>query len=411
LDLLRGIAVLAILPANIPFFATFTSMDGSTKLPENASWADRAAVAATQVFVEGKFITLLSILFGAGLAIQADRARAAGRPFVGYYLRRLALLFAIGLAHGLLLWFGDILSSYAIVGVGALFLGRLGQRGLQWAMAGCFTWAYSGILGFIFLVWYFGDALPKPPQAGDSPPATAQSPLDAKDVQADRIGQVVQEYFGEANTTRIYREGPYWEMVLNRAVNLAGTAVSFWIVIGWYLLGCFLFGIWLLRHGVFHNGTKHRRLLLGFVVVGLLIGAPLQVCYAIAHARNPNSVVPAVYWVCGAPLLAVGYLGLFSFWSLSGRVEWLQRRFRAVGRMALTNYLLQSVICTTLFYSYGFALFGQLGRGPLLLVVAGVWLFELALSPVWLHFFRMGPVEWIWRSLAEGQRKPFLRTA
>jgi uncharacterized protein len=177
------------------------------------------------------------------------------------------------------------------------------------------------------------------------------------------------------------------------------------------LLGCFLLGIWLLRRGVFHNLAKHRRLLLGFVAVGLLVGLPLQVGYAITSARTPNSVVSTLFWVCGAPLLALGYLGLFSFWSLSGRAEWLQRRFRAVGRMALTNYLLQSVICTTLFYSYGFALYGRLGRGPLLLVVAAVWLFELALSPVWLRFFHMGPVEWVWRSLAEGRRKPFLRAA
>src|SRR5438876_3704059 len=119
LDLLRGLAILAILPANIPWFLGPSSMGEGPRAGID-SWADRAAVAWTMFFVDGKFITMLAILFGAGLALQMNRAKAAGRPFARYYIWRQALLFFLGLAHCLLLWFGDILSSYAIVGLGGL---------------------------------------------------------------------------------------------------------------------------------------------------------------------------------------------------------------------------------------------------------------------------------------------------
>jgi uncharacterized protein len=405
LDLLRGIAILGILPANIPIYGLFTAWGGSPAESGIVTWADRAATALTHVFIDGKMITLLSILFGVGLAIQAERARAANRPFVEYYLRRLALLFAIGLAHALLLWFGDILTSYAIVGVGALFLGMLGRRGLRWAIAACFTWAYGFVFAVVLLGWALGADEHKTTASG-SPARAAES---KEEEPGEAVGQAIEKYFSEANITRIYREGPYWEIVVNRLVCLAFTAVVFWLVMGWYLLGCFLVGISLLRRGLFHDVSRHRRLLYGFLAAGLLVGLPLEVLYAVAEARAPNSLLPTLYWCSGALLMALGYLALFALWGQSGRVEWLQRRFRAVGRMALTNYLLQSVICTTLFYSYGFALFGRFGRAELLLVVAAVWLCELIWSPIWMRYFRMGPVEWVWRSLAEGRRKPFLQ--
>src|SRR5262249_48211491 len=119
LDLARGIAVLAILAVNIQMFGgVIDPMGGPPRI--GASFLDHAVRVLTLFFCEGKFITMLSILFGAGLGLQMWRAKAQDKPFVGYYLRRMAILFAIGVAHCLFLWFGDILTSYAIVAVGAL---------------------------------------------------------------------------------------------------------------------------------------------------------------------------------------------------------------------------------------------------------------------------------------------------
>jgi uncharacterized membrane protein YeiB len=304
-------------------------------------------------------------------------------------------------------------------------------------MVASFAWAYTvlfvGVLTVTALTLAFGDKVPTEPRAG-APPAATASPPRILDLGRDeggaaagarpaptaspppterweRFGRDVKNYFSDENMTRIYREGSYWEMVVNRAIGLAFAIVAFWIMIGWYLLGCFLLGTLLLRRGLFHDVAGHRRLLYRFIAAGLLVGLPLEVAFVVAEALAPKSPLPMLLWCCGALPLALGYLGLVALWAWSGRAEWLQRPFRAVGRMALTNYLMQSVICTTLFYSYGFGLYGQLGRAPLLGVVAAVWACELIWSPIWLRYFRMGPVEWLWRSLAEGRRKPFLQSA
>src|SRR5262249_26976478 len=111
----------------------------------------------------------------------------------------------------------------------------------------------------------------------------------------------------------------------------------------------------------------------------------------------------------GALALALAYLGLLLRWSASGRLPLLQAIFRAVGRMALTNYLMQSVLCGLVFYGYGLGWFDRVNRTQMLLVVLAVWLLELVWSPIWLHFFTMGPVEWLWRSATDGRPRPMLR--
>ena len=113
----------------------------------------------------------------------------------------------------------------------------------------------------------------------------------------------------------------------------------------------------------------------------------------------------------GALPLTLAYLGLVLFWSRSGYLQWLQQRLRAVGRLALSNYLLHSVLLGWIFYGYGLGLYTQVGRAAALGIVLAIWILQLGLSPVWLRYFQMGPVEWLWRSLADRRRRPFLRQA
>lgn len=411
LDLLRGIAILGILPANIPFFAGSIDFFGSRTLEEQP--AEYAVVALTLFVIDGKFITLLSILFGAGLAIQTDRAHAVGRPFVGYYLWRMALLLVIGLAHGLLLWYGDILSVYAMVGFVAVFASRLGQRGVAWFVTGCFTWSY-GVLLVLALVAAFvmpraPDRVKDPKLKATAPTSQEQLPLEAR--RAKEFGLAIEAYFTPGNQTRIYREGSFGELVLNRAIFVGFTLLVIPFVPGWYLLGCFLLGAYLLRRGLFRDAAADRPLVRRLLLLGLTVGVPVQAAAVTLYLLDPDGIVSVLVSLFGALPLALAYLGLGLLWSQSGWVEWLQRLLRAVGRMALSNYLLQSVLCTTIFYGYGLARYGELDRLECLGIVALVWLVNLTISPIWLHFFQMGPVEWLWRSLADRRVRPFLRRA
>jgi uncharacterized protein len=426
LDLMRGVAILMILPANV---ASFSTPDMNPRAGAD-SWADHLVTVLTLFFVDGKFITLLSILFGAGLMIQALRAQAAGRPFGWFYTKRMGALFLIGLAHALLFWWGDILTSYAIVGLGALLLSRLGQRTLLRFIGGFLLWCYSWLLLFTLLIVIFGDVTstpsePQPPNAaataqrneGKTKSPAGQPESDSQrsgaspspEDQFEQMGKAIEEYFSEENYVRIYRHGAFREMVLNRAIMLACMTALFWLMLGWDILACFLMGIYLLRQGIFHDADTHRPLLRKFIGWGLAVGVPFHVAALVAYARNPDGLLSYCLNYFGPLPLALAYLGALTFWSHSGRAEWLQSRLRAVGRLALTNYLMQSVLCGFIFYSYGLGLYGQMGRAASFGVVLLIWLAQVVVSPLWLRYFQIGPVEWLWRSLAEGRRRPFLR--
>src|SRR5262249_41047630 len=164
LDLIRGVTILGILLVNVRFFMS-PSAGWDLQIPRTW-WGDHAVMALLTFLVDGKMMSQLAVLFGVGLAIQADRARAAGRPFTGYYLRRQFLLLLIGLAHGFLLWYGDILSSYALVAMLALVLSWLSLRGIFWWSVGLFAWFYFWMLLIVAgVVVYFvllaTDTLPK----------------------------------------------------------------------------------------------------------------------------------------------------------------------------------------------------------------------------------------------------------
>jgi uncharacterized protein len=416
LDLVRGVAVLGILLANIPLFSYPADLLGNRA--GDGSLADRVVVSLTLFVIDNKFITLFSILFGAGLALQADRARTAGRPFTAYYLRRLGWLFLIGLAHALLLWFGDILTGYAIVGVFALFLGRLRPRGVWVALAVCFAWAYALLLLLTVAIPLAGEVelrqwveekrdpvVKKQAEALERPVPFLELSPSAPPLSSGSLDL----YFSPRNQELIYQRGTFADMVVNRAVLLFLFACQFWPAIGWYLLGCFLLGTQLLRLGLFQDPGRHRVLLRRLILFGLGWGVLCHTAAVIVYWRDPDGAFSWFFNLWGALAQALGYLGLLLLWSQSGRAEWLQRRLRAVGRMALTNYLMQSLLCSFVFYSYGLALYGRVDRTEALGVVAAIWLLQLALSPVWLHFFHMGPVEWVWRCLADGRLRPLLR--
>jgi uncharacterized protein len=393
LDLARGIALLMILPINMAHFSGMIDpWTGARQV--KASLIDHLIKAVTLVFVEGKCITLLSILFGAGLALQIWQAQ--GRPFTGYYLKRMGILFCIGFSHALFLWYGDILTAYAIVAVAALFASKLPPRGMAAVIAGCLLWFILCAVGMAISYSALGGGIPSP----NPTPESAGADWSAR----------ISTWFSTENQSRIFREGPIWEIMAARlALLFFGQVFSFWLIYGWYLLACFLIGVWLLRRGIFHDFATHRR----FVLYGLLgafgVGLPLELLALIVYVFKPDGSLAGFVGMLGALPMALGYLGLILFWSHSGMLSWLQTSLQAVGRTALSNYILQSIVCNILFYSYGLRLFGKVGELGAFGIVLAIWLVEITVSLVWLRFFQIGPIEWLWRSLADGHLRPLLR--
>ena len=389
LDLIRGIAILGILPVNMAYY--MAPAEGLTPTPQINHLGDHLAAAGTLFVFSGKMILQLAVLFGAGLAIQGLRADAASRPFAFYYVRRTLLLGVIGLSHALLLWYGDILLSYAILGLVALPLRPLRTRTLLWCVAGFMTWYYLLIAVFLFLGLLFGSTQNSAP--------------------ADELPTWVQQYMTADAQRRIYLQGPYSEMVIQRAFSVRGYLVIFLVMIAWGLLACFLLGMVFLRWGFFLPNETNRRWLRRIVGIGLGIGLPLHLGSLVLHASDPKSLVAGLLSSLGAFPQAMAYLALAILWHAGGKLPRIQALFQAVGRMALTNYLMQSVLCGFIYYGYGLALFGKLGAAAGFGIAAGIWALELAWSPLWLRYFTMGPVEWLWRSLADGRVRTFFRSA
>lgn len=398
LDLVRGFAVLGILPANLPHFI------GPMQPP--TEWGNRVAAALVLLLIDFKMITALAILFGAGLALQESNARERGDPWFGAkYLWRQALLLLLGLSHGLFLWFGDILATYAILGSLALCLVLIGSDWVRIVCVGALGWFYTVILAITCIILLGGVTIPpqKPP-----PPARADDPAVSLFRSGGSLPDRLEEYFTPANQVRIYRHGSFLDQFENRALFVSVSLFSLPILMGWYLLGCFLLGMQLVWAGAFHPGPQQRWFAELFLMLGLTIGVPCHVAAVVVSLNSEQSPLPAMLNLLGGLSQSLMYIGLLLLWDGSEFWPALRERLRAVGRMALTNYLMQSVLLTFLFYSYGLGWYGQFGLALALPLVPLVWALELAWSPVWLRVFAAGPIEWLWRTLADGRFQPIL---
>ncbi len=409
LDVLRGVAVLGILLVNILTFA-FTFSEFSTFAWREMAPIDAAARLFVKFFAEFKFITIFSLLFGMGLAIQNQRARQRSAPFARTYVRRLIILLLIGLAHGLLLWYGDVLCLYAVVGLLAFLFRNLRPRTLL-IVAVCLFFVPFGLMGGCAAMSP-GQDLSRPPDWEEIAKEYDQSYPGSRD---DPSYKATMKFYGfMADEKRIYQSGTWGEMVAHRAViYLLFLNMANLLVIGWRCLALFLLGMYLIRRGFFDDGERHRRLYKWLVIGGLAVGVPMQVAAIIVedlgHRTGLMSLTDTALIYVATVGVAMAYVGAIALLCL--RRQWVKRLrpFAAVGRMALTNYLAHSIVCGLIFYSYGLGLFGAVGVATTLLVVLLVYIAQLILCPIWLRRFRFGPMEWLWRSATYWRLQPMRR--
>jgi len=409
IDVARGVALLGILFVNIHYMAEPAGIYFEGVPPANSSAVSRLAWYFYHTFCEGKFYPLFSMLFGAGLAIQFERAKVRGSGWWLAPIRRLLTLLFIGIAHALLVWYGDILVTYAILGFLMIVLVRLPLKGLAAAGGVLVMLALAMLaLGVIATAMggHFSGRKPETDFVLDSRPPFEQLITGLRDQSItgpwDSGWRVLE--------TQAMRDGPYSQAFGVRAVTWLMTMFFTLFGGGAIILLMFIIGAILVKTDFFNqqNRVWHRRIALG----GLAIGIPSAIGAAFAA---PYQTVPwgaAAYGVAqsfGGPILSLGYLGSIVLWANSGRASALARVFSNAGRMGLTSYLLCSILGTALFYHWGLQWFGQTTVAQRLLLAIGVYATVAAFASLWLRSFLFGPMECFWRSMTYLRFPPMVR--
>lgn len=396
IDVLRGAAVLGILLVNIRSFA-FTLADFETVTWATQQGWDAVALFFTRFFAQSKFITIFSLLFGMGLALQSERAAAKGALFVGMYSRRPIILLVAGLLHGILIWYGDVLSLYAAIGFIAMACRNVRSSRLLITAAILFVVPIIVILGLAAI--------------GGADSFMQMPDWNAKAAAAPPGPQ--QEFFSLlGNEREIYQSGSYGEITALRSVHYFFFVMLFAypMIIAWRCLALFLVGIVLIRKGILSRPDEHKRTLKHLVIGGFAVGLPLQFFEnAVLYHENAGDVMATLQLIAdyvGTAGMSFAYIGIVALICLRVRRSRILHAFSCVGRMALTNYLMQSIICTTLFYGYGLGLFEKLSHAQALAVVFAIFGVQLIISPIWLRYFRYGPFEWLWRTMTYMRVQP-----
>lgn len=394
IDVLRGFALLGILAANMPLYSHPLLVSG-TGMPRGNSPLDGVADFVVAWLATGKFYPLFSVLFGLGVSIQLERAAARGVDFKRYFVRRMLILLGLGVAHALLVWNGDILVVYALVGL-LLFLFRNARPRtlLIWA----------AVLFAIPLALGLSNALIGVVAAVAMGPALGAFNVAATLNQINRLA------------IETYARGSWGQIFVWRAVEWLVMMLSSLLNAGPHILGLFVLGMYAGKTRLFSDLPAHQTFFRKSLLYGLLVGLPANLLIALARSSvNGNLLSPLLLLtqpllLVTGPLLTAGYVGAFAALARRPSIHRLLRPLAAAGRMALSNYLMQSIVCTTLFYSYGLGLFGQVGAFAGLALTFGLWSVQLIVSWLWLRAFRFGPLEWLWRSLTYGRRQPMRRS-
>ena len=404
LDALRGVAILGVLVANV---LTFASPAWSATTPASAEGSQVLGLLVG-FLIEGKFYVLFSLLFGMGLALQSGRAKTAGRPFARVYVRRLAGLFVLGIAHGVLLYSGDILALYAVLGVVGMALCRLRQRTL-FVLTVAFLLTNVSAIG-VHSALNPGSVMPAVPDwqllLDEHRSAVGSAP--ASQVEPDTRLIFLETMSDEL---RIFQSGSWKERTRHRilAYTLVGWPLRM-LYTSWRVLGFFALGVFLVRGGIFLEREGRRRRYLTWLWVGLVSGLLMQMGGGAVQMGSPDSVFLVMVGVFG--LLAGGLIHALAYacgvaWLClrpSGR-RWL-KPVAAVGRMALTNYLTSSAVFALMFYGGGLGLMGRVSTGQALLVALALYAVQMVLSSLWTRWYRFGPFEWLWRSVTYWRLQP-----
>jgi len=385
LDVLRGIALLGILIMNIQSFAMPSAAYMNPAAFGDLNGINKTVWMVSHILADQKFLSLFSLLFGAGIILFSENVECKGYLPARFYYKRLFWLFTFGLIHGYLFWQGDILVAYAVCGALAFVFRKINPIAL----------ISIGLVTFMvpsFNYWLFGRSMEM------WPPEALSSMHEMWTPGQETIDKELEALTGSFSEQLIWRIPETFRM----------ETFIFLILIGWRALAFMMIGMGLYKLNFFNKGFSNKILMI-MAAVGSLIGVTL-----IFTGINKNfsegwaleySMFFGFQWnYFGSLFVALAYAALVMLLVQSFRLSLLAN----VGRMAFSNYILTTLICSFLFYGTGLGLIGQLERWEQGLIVFGIWAFLIAFSWLWLKRFYYGPLEWVWRYLTYGN-KPVLK--
>ena len=391
LDVIRGIALLGILIMNIQSF----SMPGSAYLNPTAygdlNGANFITWLVSHLFADTKFMSIFSMLFGAGILVFCQRAEQKEANATALHYRRNFWLLIFGLVHAHFIWYGDILFPYAMCAFVVFWFRNFSVKKLLWT-------------SFIFLFIGSGYNL----FIGFSMPYIPSEAIDSI-MQSWRPDQAHLEKEIAAYQGNVFEQFAFRHPEATFMQTQVFMTMFLWRIIGMMCLGMALFKSDILTAK--RPASYYRKLILICLPLGLFIigwGAyeniqhefKMQFSFFLGSQFN--------FW--GSIFLAVSYIGLICLWLSSNSMQNLKQRLANVGKMAFTNYIFHSLVFTFIFYGHGLGLFGEVERSITLVMVVSMWIFQLWFSSFWLKRFLFGPLEWAWRCLTYWQLQPLKKT-
>lgn len=389
LDVLRGFAILGILIMNIQSFSMIETAYINPAAFGDLTGLNKWVWILSHVFADSKFMTLFSILFGAGILLFANKIESKGFKPAGLHYSRTFWLLIIGLIHAYFIWYGDILVTYALCAFIIFLLRNFTPKRLL----------VIGIIVFLIpslIYLFFGWSMQYWPQEAIDNSMVSWFPAQ------NLIDQEIAAYQGSWMDQMSHR--------IPAAIFLQTFIFLMWH--GWRAAGLMLIGMALFKWGVL-TAQKSNRFYIKLSIPGFVIGFLLVIWgivknFAVNWSFDFSMFLGWQFNYWGSVFVALGYIGVIMLVSKSEFFEKITRPLAAVGRTALTNYLAQTIICTLIFYGHGLGLFARVERKEQVLFIIGIWLFQLIISTAWLQRFRFGPAEWIWRSLTYRKIQPFL---
>lgn len=387
LDVLRGFALVGVLIANMASHSGyfFLSPDAQQALP--GAEAGGVLMWLIHFITDGKFYSIFSLLFGIGFALQMQRAQEKGELFTGRFRRRLLILFVIGLLHAIFFYVGDILTVYAMLGFILLLFKDVTDKGLlRWSV----VLLCLPVLQYAIFWWQ----------------AQGTTPVDLQ-----------QDYTFFEQVIAAYRSGSLGDILYMNIGGLLFGRYPDLIFTGRFfkVLAMFLLGYYVARKQLYATIATNKPLLKKIMIWAAIIGIPCNVVLAQMMATeayytyDPLGIIQPIAYAFGVPALGICYACLVALLFQKNAWKRLLEVFAPFGRMALTNYLMQSVICCFIYQSYGFGLFATEGPVSFTLVGIGILIFQITFSQLWLSKYLYGPMEWLWRSMTYKRWQPLVK--
>lgn len=419
IDALRGVALLGILLMNIPGFSMAQySSEAYRSDPTNVNFWVSAVIS---VFFEGKMRALFGMIFGAGIVLFVSKKEQAGKPVTGLFYRRMFWLLLFGLIHAhLILWIGDILYLYAVCGM-IVYLFR-NVKPIYLVMGVPLVAVCDFTAGTLF---YQHIREQRIAYVDATAAVAANKPLTEPQKEALKEWRELEKTMipnrqdAKDNTQKMKSDYATVASYLRPLALMFET--KFLIIEVWDSIALMLLGIALYRWG-FLTGQWSNNSYWKTMLIGYSIGLPL-VSYSFYHHFLHNPTMEAslqrmeqipIEWVnliypFQRILLVLAHASALILLYKANIFPRLFRSLIAVGQMAFTNYIMHSVICTLFFFGYGLNYYGELQYYQIYFVAFAIWILQLFLSPIWLHYFLFGPLEWLWRSLTYWKIQPFRR--